>query len=121
MGWIVQNRQVRDSAAAVGDCLPKYEAASEARQAIRQAIAAFVDDQFRSHCSLGVVDAGRVVILVDSAVAVDALRRAWLTALRSHLVDHCRAFRARRLEFRVGRGDDRFAEESGHGASVRDR
>ena len=30
------------------------------------------------------------------------------TALRAHLVDTCCAFRARRLEFRAGRGDDRF-------------
>ncbi len=119
MSWIVRNRQVRDRVSPVGECIPDHEAALAGRKAIREAVAAFVDDEFRAHCALGRVEADRVVILVDSAAAAAVLRRQWLTVLRSHLVDTCRAFRARRLEFRIGLGDDRFMADVDRGGPAR--
>lgn len=107
--WIVRNRQVRNPVVPIGQCLSDRQDLSEERGAIRRAIAAFVDDEFRAHCTLGEVDRERVVILVDCPAARMLMRLTWLTELRSHLVCSCRRFKARRLEFRVGDGDDRFA------------
>ena len=106
--WITRNRQIRSRTVAVGACLGERREVLEARAAIRRAVSVFVDDEFRMHCRLGEVDGQRVEILVDSAPAQVLLRLKWLSELRAHLAQNCRAFRARRLVFRVGPGDDGF-------------
>jgi hypothetical protein len=106
--WIIQNRQVRQRAVAVGVCLGDRKKASAARAAIRRAVSAIVDDEFRTHCTLGEVNGQQVEILVDSAPAHMLLRLKWVTELRAHLARSCRAFGSRRIVFRVGPGDDRF-------------
>ena len=106
--WIVRNRQRREPAVPIGECLSARRDQSEERAAIRQAIASFVDDEFRAHCALGDVERTRVVILVDGPAARTVMRLTWLTELRNHLLRSCRRFKARRLEFQVGDGDDRF-------------
>jgi hypothetical protein len=111
--WIARNRQWREAAVPVGECLSYRGELAGERAAIRRAIASFVDEEFRAHCTLGDVDRARVVILVDGPAARALMRLTWLTELRSHLLRACRAFRARRLEFQVGDGDDRFVVAPG--------
>lgn len=113
LGWIVRNRQPRDKAVPVGACLPDRKKALEERRAVREAIAAFVDDEFRSLCMLGEIKGAEVVILARSAPAREAMRLLWLTKLRSHLVQTCRSFKARRLRFEVGDGNDSFGRPVG--------
>ncbi len=108
LDWIARNRQVRSRAVPIGECLRDRQGVFETRKAIRQAVAAFVDEEFAAYCALGEVDGGKVVILVGSPTALMPIRLKWLTDLRGHLVRTCRPFGARRLEFRVGEGDDRF-------------
>lgn len=107
--WIVRNRQARKAAVPIGECVAERRDLCRERGAIRRAIAAFVDDEFRAHCALGDVDRAKVVILVTSPAARMLMRLTWLTELRNHLLRSCRSFRARRLEFEVGDGDDRFS------------
>jgi hypothetical protein len=106
--WIVLNRQPRSRAVRIGQCLGDHTGVLAERTAIRQAVGAFVDEDFRRGCSLGPVDAQRVVILAASPAEAHALRLRWLTTLREHLSRTCKGFGARQLVFRVGRGDDRF-------------
>lgn len=106
--WIVRNRQPRDKAVPVGACLPDRKRVLEERRAVREAIGAFVDEEFRNLCTLGEIRGSEVVILARSAPAREAMRLRWLTKLRSHLMQTCRSFKARRLRFDVGDGDDCF-------------
>ena len=106
--WIVRNRQTWNSAVPIGQCLSDRRELSAERAAIRRAIAGFVDDEFRAHCTLGDVDGAKVVILVECPAVRVLMRLTWLTELRNHLLRSCRCFKARRLEFRVGAGDDSF-------------
>jgi hypothetical protein len=106
--WIVLNRQPRSRAVRIGQCLGDHAGALAERTAIRRAVGAFVDEEFRRGCTLGPVDAQRVVILAASPAEAHALRLRWLTTLREHLARTCKGFGARQLMFRVGRGDDLF-------------
>jgi hypothetical protein len=108
LDWIVRNRQPRERVVPVAACLPDRQGVLAERRAVREAIAAFVDDEFRDLCTLGVVNSSEVVILARSAPARESMRLRWLTELRSHLVRACRPFRARRLRFEVGDGEDKF-------------
>jgi hypothetical protein len=106
--WIVLNRQPRNRAVRIGQCLGDHAGALAERSGIRRAVGAFVDEDFRRGCTLGPVDAQRVVILAASPAEAHALRLRWLTTLREHLSRTCKGFGARQLLFRVGRSDDRF-------------
>jgi hypothetical protein len=85
----------------------------EERRAVREAIGAFVDEEFRRLCTLGEIKGSEIVILARCAPAREAMRLRWLTKLRSHLLQTCRPFRARRLRFEVGDGNDGFSGPDG--------
>jgi hypothetical protein len=106
--WIVLNRQPRSRAVRIGQCLGDPAGGLAERTAVRRAVGAFVDEDFRRGCTLGPLDAQRVVILAASPAEAHALRLRWLTTLREHLLRTCKAFGARQLMFRVGRSDDPF-------------
>lgn len=108
--WIVLNRQPRSRAVRIGQCLGDHTGGLALRAAIRRAVGAFVDEDFRRGCALGLVDARRVVILAPSPAEAHALRLQWLTTLREHLSRTCKMFGARQLLFQVGRSNDKFPQ-----------
>jgi hypothetical protein len=73
------------------------------RQALKlaQAIAPFVDDEFRRHARVSVDDQKQVVFVIDRAEQVFMMRTRWLSRLR-FVMDSMPGFAGRPVQFRFG-------------------
>ena len=104
--WVQQNRARSVSAQAVGPMIAGWvDAALDggSRQALKvaQAIAPFVNDEFRRYARIFVDDQKQVVFLIERAEMVFAMRTRWLSRLRFAL-EAKSSFAGKPIQFRFG-------------------
>lgn len=95
LGWILRNRSGRRRTEQIGasaaHLLEKVQrrVSSEPAEAVGQAIAAVVDEDFVHHCKVGEVRSGKLVISVDDERLVYAYRARWSRSLSERIREAC--------------------------------
>ena len=88
----------------------------EDRRRAAQAAARVTDDSFRSHCRIGGIRGRTVVVTVDNAGLVAAMRGQWLRPLLTAFQGGLRGKPINRIVFEYGNsGADIVAPETGKG------
>lgn len=88
--WVQKNRTKKARGRRVGDVLgvlargPQLSV-SDAPQVAASVVGRLVDQEFMSHCRIASLSGGTMVINVDEAALVYAMRMRWLDTLRSAL------------------------------------
>ncbi len=90
LGWVQQNRAKKTRCRRAGDVLGVLArgaqlSVSDAPQLAASIVACLVDREFMSHCRIASLSGRTMVINVDEAALVYAMRMRWLDTLRSAL------------------------------------
>ncbi len=103
--WVQANRARKDRERTVGPAVNRLvkqiESVWTAAQAAASAIGVFVDDEFRDHCRIAVMDGRTLVVNVDSAPLVYPMRLQWLLPLQQALLN-AGGYRVDKIVFEFG-------------------
>ena len=108
--WVWENRQPTDRTVPIGELAERLVggerlSASQRLAELRRVVAAGTDEEFRRHCSLGELRAGRLTILVDDPSAAAVMRENWLLPLSGLLKRRSSGARVSSICFQVGRSE----------------
>ncbi len=113
--WVQENHQPYDRTVGLGKLADKVigeRTISLARQnsELQGLIAAYTDDDFQEHCTLGKIAAGRASILVDDPSQLAGMSDRWRMILLDRIKENCKGVRITGLNFRNGTSDLRFSQ-----------
>ncbi len=108
--WVRQNRQPADRTAPIGELAEGLLAgerlsASRRLAEVQRVVAAGTDEEFRRHCSLAELRAGRLTVLVDDPSTAAVMREKWLVPLTELLKRRRLGARVSSICFQVGRSE----------------
>ncbi len=123
--WVKANRAREDSGRRVGPVLVRVleslaVAGAERLDAVVERLDGAVDEEFRRHCRIGFLDAATLMIQVDSASLVYAMRARWLSRVQQTAAELRTSPRIRRIVFAEGRDGVRLKprETANHDGAI---